>query len=59
MQLIDEEIKSVIEIAYIKAKKAIEDNKQKINKIVDMLLEKEVVNAEELENIMKIDLETV
>jgi cell division protease FtsH len=56
LQLIDEEIKSVLEIAYIKAKKAIDDNKQKITKIVDMLLEKETVNAEELEDIMKTEL---
>lgn len=59
LKLIDEEIKSVIEEAYIKAKNAINENKQKINKIVEMLLEKEVVNAEELENIMTINLETI
>ena len=52
LKAIDEEIKSIVDIAFKKAKEILKVNEDKVNKVVAMLLEKEVVNATELDAIM-------
>ncbi len=50
-QVIDEEISSIIESAYQRAKTIISENKEKIEKLAEKLLEKEVIYREDLEEI--------
>jgi cell division protease FtsH len=46
-QIIDEEVRRIVDDAYDKAKKIIKDNRKKLDEIVALLLEKEVLEAEE------------
>ncbi|MGD9992008.1 MAG: ATP-dependent zinc metalloprotease FtsH [Salinivirgaceae bacterium] len=49
---IDEEVKSIIDLAYEKAKALLLEYREQHNKIGDLLLEKEVIFAEDLERII-------
>ncbi|MCL9808583.1 ATP-dependent zinc metalloprotease FtsH [Flavobacterium luminosum] len=48
---IDEEISSIIESQYQRAIKLLEENKDKLEKLADVLIEKEVIFKDDLENI--------
>lgn len=50
-QLIDEEISKIIENQYIRAKAILTENKEKLIELAEMLLEKEVIFKENLEEI--------
>jgi cell division protease FtsH len=50
-QQIDEEISKLIETAYQRAKKILIENKEKLNQLAEILIEKEVIFAEDLEAI--------
>jgi len=50
-QIIDEEIRIIVETAYERAKSIISGNKEKIEKLAEKLLEKEVIYKEDLEEI--------
>ena len=51
---IDEEIKKIVEERYNIAREVIENNMDKLKKIVDILLEKEVIEKEELDKIVPV-----
>ncbi len=51
-ELIDEEIKKLIDKAYAKAIEMIEENKAKIKKLAEYLLEKEVILSDDVERIL-------
>jgi len=51
--LIDNEIKRIVEGCYEKAKKILLENKEKLEEIAKLLLEKETIEGDELENILK------
>lgn len=51
-QLIDEEVREIMNEAIGNARKILEDNREKVEKLVATLLEKEVVSADEFEQIM-------
>jgi len=50
-QQIDEEISKLIESAYLRAKEILIENKEKLNQLAEILIEKEVIFAEDLEAI--------
>ncbi len=50
-KIVDEEVKRIIDECYARAKKLIQDNKDKIDALVNVLLEKEVLDAEEVKRI--------
>ena len=50
-QLIDSEAKAIIQKAYDRAKQILTDNKEKHTELAELLLEKEVIFAEDLERI--------
>jgi len=50
-QIIDQEIHKMVEESYIKAKKLLSDNREKLNQLADILLLKEVIFREDLEKI--------
>ncbi|MCF6364627.1 MAG: ATP-dependent zinc metalloprotease FtsH [Bacteroidales bacterium] len=50
-ELIDQEVKKMIEEQYQKAKKILSDNKEKMNELAELLLENEVIYYEDVENI--------
>lgn len=50
-QLIDEEVKRLVDEAYSYAKKVLKERKEYVEKLVTMLLEKEVVTKEEFDGI--------
>jgi len=50
-EIIDVEVGKIIEIAYARAKKIIEDNKTKVTELAHLLLEKEVIFREDVEKI--------
>ena len=49
---IDEEIKKIIEQEYNRAKKLLKNYKESLNKLAKLLLKKEVIFREDLENIL-------
>ncbi|MBK6962372.1 MAG: ATP-dependent zinc metalloprotease FtsH [Bacteroidales bacterium] len=49
--VIDTEIKKMIELAYERAKKILTENRDKLDKLAEILLKKEVIFREDLENI--------
>jgi AFG3 family protein len=51
-QLIDQEVREIIEHAHKTAKSILESNRDKLNKLAKALLEKEVVYKEEIESIL-------
>ncbi|HNU47568.1 MAG TPA: ATP-dependent zinc metalloprotease FtsH, partial [Bacteroidia bacterium] len=50
-EIIDEEVKKLIDLAYQRTKKLLVDNKEKLDKLAHRLLEKEVIFKEDLEEI--------
>jgi len=50
-QVIDEEISKMVEAAYTRAKQLLIDNRDKLNQLADILLQKEVIFREDLEHI--------
>ncbi|HOY32389.1 MAG TPA: ATP-dependent zinc metalloprotease FtsH [Bacteroidales bacterium] len=50
-QVIDEEVSKIVESVYRRAKKIIEDNKQNVEALAMLLLEKEVIFREDVEHI--------
>ncbi len=48
-ELIDQEVKLIIEAQYVRAKKLLADNREKLDKLAQQLLEKEVIFKEDLE----------
>ncbi len=50
-QVFDEEVSAMIESAYKRAREILEENKEKLIKLAERLLEKEVIFREDLENI--------
>lgn len=50
-ELIDEEVKRLIDEAYVDAKKVLEENKEYVEKLVELLLENEVVGKDEFEGL--------
>jgi len=50
-QQIDEEISKLIESAYQRAKEMLTENREKLNQLAEILIEKEVIFAEDLETI--------
>lgn len=51
--LIDDEVKKIIDEAYEKAKEILNKNKEKLEKTANILLDKEKIESEEFEDIMK------
>ena len=49
---IDNEVRRILDEAYERARKLIEQNNDKINQMADMLLEKETIYAEDIETIL-------
>lgn len=52
-EIVDEEIKNIITKAKEKARKILQDNEEKLKYLVEMLIERENLNGEEIETIMK------
>ena len=52
-QMADHKIKQLITYAYAKAKQILSDNREKIEKITTVLLEKEYLSKEEFDEMMK------
>lgn len=50
-QMIDDEVRRIIQEAYDEAKQILEKNRDKLHKLADMLLENEVVEADEFEHL--------
>ncbi len=50
-RIIDQEVKRIIDECYSRAKKIIEGNKENLTKLVDVLLDKEVLDAKEFKEI--------
>jgi cell division protease FtsH len=50
---IDDEVKSIVDEAYSDAKKILKEHEKEVKKLVEMLLDKEVVSGEEFEEIIK------
>jgi len=54
-RLIDEEIRKIIDTAYTQAKNLLEENKDKLNTLANALLEKEVLDGEEVKRLLGIE----
>jgi cell division protease FtsH len=52
---IDEEIRSIIDEAYQRARKILEDNKSGLDRVVDELIEKEEISGYELLNLLQVE----
>lgn len=50
--LIDEEVRLLVEAAYKQAKQVLMNNRALLDKLAQMLVEKETVDAEELQNLL-------
>lgn len=50
-QLIDEEVSKMVEKAYVRTKKILEDNKDRLTQLAELLLEKEVIFKDDLEKV--------
>ncbi|MGC8842540.1 MAG: ATP-dependent metallopeptidase FtsH/Yme1/Tma family protein, partial [bacterium] len=51
-RLIDEEVKNIIEMNYKRAKEILQQNRDKIEKLVSVLLQKETLEREEIEELL-------
>jgi cell division protease FtsH len=49
---IDEEVRKLVDTAYDRAKKVLQENKHILDQLADMLVEKETVDAEELQEVL-------
>ncbi|MBW3622808.1 MAG: ATP-dependent zinc metalloprotease FtsH, partial [Armatimonadetes bacterium] len=54
-QSIDKEIRSIIEMSYTRATEILQENREKMDKIVEVLLEREFLEREEFEKLMRGD----
>jgi cell division protease FtsH len=54
-KIIDEEVKRIVDECYLRAKKLIQDNQEKLKLLANTLLEKEVLNGEEVKRLLGID----
>ena len=52
-EIIDKEIREIINSCYSKAKEILKDNKDKVNTMVEVLLEKETIYSDEVDMIMQ------
>jgi len=50
--IIDEEIKHIVDQCYLRAKKLIQENQDKLKKLADSLLEKEVLSGDEIRQML-------
>jgi len=50
-KIIDDEVKSIVGECYARAKKLIKDNKEKLKALADTLIEKEVLDVEEVKRV--------
>ena len=50
-KIIDQEISALIESQYVRAIHILEENKDKLNQLADILIEKEVIFKDDLETI--------
>jgi ATP-dependent metalloprotease FtsH len=50
-EVIDQEVKALVESAYLRAVALLKENKEKLEELASVLLEKEVIFSEDLENI--------
>jgi cell division protease FtsH len=50
--LIDEEVRRLVDEAYQRAKQVLTSNRALLDKLAQMLMEKETVDAEELQNLL-------
>ena len=50
-QTIDEEVRNIVEVQYLRAKRILRENKDKLTALATQLLEKEVIFKEDLEKI--------
>ncbi|MEA3506770.1 MAG: ATP-dependent zinc metalloprotease FtsH [Elusimicrobiota bacterium] len=57
-QFIDEGVKKIIEKAHKKARRILEDNKDKLVKLAEELIVREIIEADEIKEIVKIDYKT-
>jgi len=56
-ELIDQEVKKIIDECYLRAKKILEENYDKLNLLANTLLEKEVLTSDEVKKILGIATE--
>ncbi len=49
---IDEEVRQLVDVAYTRAKEVLVHNRQTLDQIAQMLVDKETVDAEELQEIL-------
>ncbi|MGC9524188.1 MAG: ATP-dependent zinc metalloprotease FtsH3 [Limnospira sp.] len=49
---IDEEVRALVEAAYSRARQVLEENRPVLDKLAEMLIEKETVDAEELQDLL-------
>lgn len=56
-KIVDEEVKRITDECYAKAKKLIQDNKDKLTTLANALVEKEVLNAEDVKKLLGIAVE--
>lgn len=50
--MIDEEVKKLVDVAYQRAKEVLENNRAVLDKLAQMLIEKETVDAEQLQELL-------
>jgi cell division protease FtsH len=53
-RIIDEEVKSIIDEAYLKAKNLLQQNLDKLKRLSGALIEKEVLNGDEVKRLLDI-----
>ncbi|MCM8795330.1 MAG: ATP-dependent zinc metalloprotease FtsH [Candidatus Omnitrophica bacterium] len=58
-RVIDEEVKKIVDEAYLKAKDLLKQNRDKLKTLANTLLEKEVLDAEEVKRLLGIDKQDV
>ena len=51
-KMIDEEVRSIVDECYAKAKKILEDNRDKLDVMADALLDYETIDREQIDDIM-------
>ncbi|TYB31803.1 MAG: ATP-dependent metallopeptidase FtsH/Yme1/Tma family protein [Candidatus Mcinerneyibacterium aminivorans] len=52
---VDEAVETIVKEAYMKTKKMIEEGKDKIEKIAQALIEKEVLNSDEIDELLQVE----
>ncbi len=49
---VDEEVRNLVDVAYNRAKRVLEENRNILDKLAEMLIDKETVDAEELQDLL-------